>query len=128
MSKAKAIYTWWAHLPLWARIPLALVLPAALVALAVGWVVKGLRATTPDPYRAILETRVDEAEHSAARLERVVAEADAKADAIKEEMTNEDAKLQDVEGAIAGADSFDRIDQLVAEHVERSRRGTSGND
>ena len=128
MSKAEAIYTWWARLPLWARIPLALVLPVALVALVVGWAAKALRAREPNPYRAILEARVDEAEHSAARLERVVAEADAKTDEIREEMKNEDAKLQDIEGAIADSASFERVDELLAEHVGRSRRGASGND
>ena len=130
MTKAEAIYAWWAHLPLWARIPLALVLPVALVVLVVGWAVKAARAREPNPYQAILEARVDEAEHRAEKLKRVVAAADVRIDEIREEMKNEDAKLQDVEGAIAGADSFDRVDELLAEHVERSRRGdgTGGND
>jgi uncharacterized coiled-coil protein SlyX len=126
MNKAEAIYTWWVRLPLWARIPLALVLPVALVALVVGWVVKDLRVPAPDPHREALEARVSEAEHSAARLERVVAEADAEIDETREEMENANEELQDVESAIVGADSFDRVDELVAEHVERSRRGAGG--
>ena len=128
MSKAEAIYTWWLSVPLWARIPLALVLPLALVALVVGWVAKATRARELNPYQAILEARVDEAEHSAAKLERVVAETDAKTDAIKEEMQNEDAKLQDLEGAIAASDSFERVDELLADALKRSRSGAGGND
>ena len=124
MKHAKAIYAWWKKLPLWARIPLALVLIVALVVLVVERFWRLLWPADPEALEPVISVRL--AQHEAKKIKGSMDDAVAKADKryaeVKGKAQREEEQLQDFEGAVKAANSFDAGEDLISKRSGRAKR------